>query len=227
MVAIAKTQRVVKYHPILFSAEMIRSLLAGLKSQTRRIINPQPEFDGYWWTHKGYSCNGERGFREGMPLFGKCPYGQVDDRLWVRESCWLRPDLTRRMMRSGADTWPKVIYAADPNCDKAWCKENDWTFRPSIHMPRWTSRITLEITDVRVERAQEISEADAKAEGIEPVVQMGTYTTFKNYMPGLPSHVLATCSFKSLWESINGSKSWNANPWVWVVSFKRVEVPRA
>jgi len=99
-----------KERPILFSGPMVRAILSGRTTQTRRIVKPQPTSDGYWWSHKGYSANGENIFRQGMPLFGECPYGRIGERLWVRESGYRPPAVTGFMLREGADTWPKYIY---------------------------------------------------------------------------------------------------------------------
>lgn len=162
--------------PILFSGPMVRAILEGRKTQTRRIIKTQPDkiwVDGRPWWNIG-------GLR-----WPKCPYGQTGEALWVRENCQYGNQL------EGCNE--TVLYAAD--YDREVC----WRWRPSIHMHRWASRITLEIKDIRVERLHDISEDDARAEG------MNTNN------PSL--------DFDGLWTKINGSKSWNENPWVWVVSF--------
>lgn len=199
---------------------MVRAILEGRKTVTRRVMNPQPEF--VW----GSGNNGEAHVRypggsQPDPWI-KCPYGQVGDRLWVREA-WF-------------DNCPgygpeqaELYYKADglPDFDG---EESELRWRPSIHMPRWASRLTLEIVSVRVERLQDISEADAIAEG-------GVYTdTGKNRWGQQAngwSHrgnttadtclLTAKFSFWNLWDSINGSGSWDANPWVWVVEFKVVQ----
>jgi hypothetical protein len=126
----------------------------------------------------------------------KCPYGLPGDRLWVRET-W-----GPRITNGEPDPRQQYVkYRAD-DVDDSPCDENDWhewedRWRPSIHMPRWASRITLEVTGVRIERLQDISEADARAEG-----------------------VVDTLAFEELWDSINGSGAWDANPWCWCISFK-------
>jgi hypothetical protein len=131
-----------------------------------------------------------------------CPYGQPEDRLWVRERWAYHPDFP--------DLARRAIYRADPECEH---DADRW--RPSIHMPRWASRISLEITGVRVERLQSISERDSRAEGvtIEPHHSRG-------YCAGefLPPEMRA---YRDLWETINGPGSWEANPWVWVIEFRR------
>lgn len=174
--------------PILFSAPMIRALLAGTKTQTRLAWRVQPP----------------PGVRIGWTPDSKTPYGQVGDRLWVRETWAVSHALDHLKPREVPQGAGLVYYAATENL-------GGLLKRPSIFMPRWASRITLEITGVRVERLQAISEADARAEGVEPAAT--------HNRPG----AIATCfgAYSVLWESINGPGSWDANPWVWCVSFKR------
>lgn len=214
-----------KERPILFSGPMVRAILDGRKTQTRRIMKPQPTYDGFWWSHKGYSCGGEKQFRDGLPLFAGCPYGAVGDRLWVREACC-------------SDGW-SVHYLADNDHREFGETRYDDVIKlhhysggfsrqvPSIHMPRWASRITLEITGVRVERLNEISESDAIAEGIESKPQpYGKELDWKYYGWLEKLNQWSTCpirSYESLWNSINGPESWAANPWVWAVEFKRIK----
>ncbi len=213
--------------PILFSAPMVRALLAGTKTQTRRIVKPQPVFNTWyggwtwttvrgvakWTTDRPSACALHHG------MIPQCPYGQTGDRLWVRET-WAVRGLAWGMKPSQAakiaspDAWR---YAADDAT--GW--QHGW--KPSIHMPRAASRITLEITGVRVERLQEISEADAKAEGLKQYGH-GWEITLATAPKG--ERICCTVSdprvaHKALWESINGPGSWAANPWVWVVEFKR------
>jgi hypothetical protein len=229
---------------ILFNGSMVRAILGGTKTQTRRAINPQPERcelggfvttdrKGKRWAH-GLGSN-EAGTRRNFA--SRSPYGQPGDRLWVRET-WKYSDWTE-------DGLPWITYSADASeriasaiqydsdgwgerVGEIWAElsrpENydidgraaDRRWRPSIHMPRWASRILLEIVSVRVERLQDISEADARAEGV---------TIEERHMSGycagefLPSAIRA---YRELWESINGAGSWEANCWVWVVEFKRV-----
>ncbi len=215
-----------KERPILFSAPMVRAILEGLKTQTRRIVKPQPvgkdlraALDGKWL---------EKPFAglalpmiEDLPI--ECPYGQPGDRLWVRESGWERPERTAKMMREGADTWPRFAYAADGWNDQDRADFKAWGFkpRPSIHMPRWASRILLEITGVRVERLQDISDDDCLAEGIAQVV--------RERLPGLQQcgeydaiDVDPAVEYQALWETINGPGSWADNPWAWVIEFRRL-----
>lgn len=172
----------VKERPILFSAPMIRALLAGTKTQTRRMLNER-----HLWH-----------FIEGQGDLGICPYGAPGDRLWVRET--------------HMDLGACYLYRADGNAEQERALvAPGQRWRPAIHMPRAASRITLEVTGVRVERLQEISDSDAFAEGIQQCSD-----------EGLPSDGTARGTYRALWESINGPGSWDANPWVWVVEFRRV-----
>lgn len=183
----------VRERPILFSAPMVRALLAGTKRQTRRVVKTPERYEG--------------GLQNCLHC---CPYGQPGDRLWVRENGWQRPaDRAERGWSYAYDAdAPFGIGAAN----EAY-REEGWKRRPSIHMPRWASRILLEVTDVRVERLQDISEADALAEGVrhsygEPFDAIHTISDRRRYEP--------------LLEQINGPGSWAANPWVWAVSFRLV-----
>jgi hypothetical protein len=220
-----------KERPILFSAPMVRAILDGTKTQTRRAIKPQPESEHsgepYWFVG-GYRAWRIRGCteptRSGSHNEIECPYGQPGDRLWVRENGWERPERTAKMMREGADTWKPYYFDAD---GLSWQDLEDfkaWRFkrRPSIHMPRRASRITLEITGVRVERLQDISEADSVAEGCTKN-HNGYFWGGPHDVSGLKQMATAQKAYRDLWESINGPGSWEANPWVWVVSFKRLE----
>lgn len=214
--------------PILFSAPMVLAILEGRKSQTRRVCKVQPVVrpdlspSGLlaWLVNVGTYMFGDKP----MPEFvSRCPYGQPGDRLWVRETGWERPIRTPRQMREGADTWPKFAYDADGWSDDDHADFKRWGFRrrPSIHMPRWASRILLEVTAVRVERLRDISEADATAEGVYAdaacngmfTADGNTYTTKQDGAVG---------AYAELWESLHGYDAWDANPWVWVVEFKRV-----
>lgn len=191
-----------KERPILFSAPMVRAILSGRKCQTRRVVKGNAL---KWLDHFGFTP----GF-VANPENHQCPYGQPGDRLWVRENGWERPYRTANMMREGADTWEPYYFDADGygNADAEQFKELGFKRRPSIHMPRWASRITLEITGVRVERLQDISEADATAEGV--------------VVPGFPGAESAIGAFHELWASIHGPYAWELNPWVWVIEFRRV-----
>lgn len=225
------TTTTVKERPILFSGPMVRAILDGRKTQTRRAIDRMAGFQvkhfdrsntpGYDWH---FRC--QRGMWQDMDhaeVLSRCPYGQSGDRLWVRETCW----------SNGAD----VYYPADAG-HKAFGASDEFYDRliklhhyaggfsqkvPSIHMPRWASRITLEITGVRVERLQDISEADAMAEGIHKFHNMEMYGYDPKGTPGPMIGGSAAEAFYHLWESINGPDSWAANPYVWVIEFKRCE----
>jgi hypothetical protein len=197
-----------KERPILFSGPMVRALLAGTKTQTRRVVKTQPESLHHgepYWHIGGYRAGAFRGITDPLrmgthnPL--TCPYGQPGDRLWVREA-WARTSVF-----PGTEM---VVYREGDN-------RTDYggPWKPGIHMFRRDSRITLEVTGVRVERLQDISEADALAEGIVQLRDGGF---------GLPAgeHYHATdprISYWSLWEHINGAGSVEANPWVWVIEW--------
>jgi hypothetical protein len=207
----------VKERPILFSGPMVRALLAGTKTQTRRPVKtslPPSEYEIVYHPGNGHALEtfGDPhadGFERRF-----CPYGVPGDRLWVRETFAFTgcgPDDRGAMDwgahnirggdwegERGCERW-HVAYRASGDDPPAAGDHPGW--RPSIHMPRWASRITLEITEMRVQRLQDISGDDANAEGVE--------------------HVAA---FARLWNSINGPGAWDANPWVWALTFKRVEV---
>lgn len=207
--------------PILFSGPMVRAILAGTKTQTRRAIKRPLRHPG--WTSyvyfgpstnnptcrsKAIECGPDYGDDESDVVY--CPYGAAGDRLWCRETGWERPERTPKMMREGADTWERYYYDADGLSETDHEEFKAWGFkrRPSIFMPRWASRISLEITGVRVQRLQDISDADCLAEGIE--------------WP-YPSRATPRGAYRSVWEAINGAKSWAATPWVWVIEFKRID----
>lgn len=212
---LSRLQKGKKARPILFSAPMVRAILEGKKTQTRRIVKPQPDnpetfgvspvwgygmhLDGVFRLHAAFNEKGRRADR-----FLPCPYGTPGDWLWVKETFaserqeqvgtgavrWLHPDGDRCGARYRADV--------NPSSDgRRW--------KPAIHMPRCLSRITLDVTAVRVERLQDISEEDAIAEGMEP----GDSLTAKGW-------------FRGLWDQINDKRApWSSNPFVWVVSFER------
>jgi len=228
-----------KERPILFSAPMILALLAGRKTQTRRIVKPLrttnglPSGDGWKYAAGGGGWGGlsreENGGLSSWPL-PRCPYGVPRDRLWVRET-WAAAD--RMLTGYEKDDPVAVAYRADKAClvhedappwkadTTAW----NWdklTWRPSIFMPRWASRITLEITGVKVERVAAISEEDARAEGI--VSHEDGWT-----IPGDATvrfvWQTARDAFAALWEEINGKRpgcSWADNPWVFALTFRRL-----
>lgn len=220
-----------KERPILFSGAMVRAILDGSKTQTRRVVKPQPPAEcgiHYMLGNESWLAEADRKpLRHTWeawhgPLFQNrpdkhlcgihdviSPYGAPGDRLWVRETWnsnglnWGKPI---REMHKG---FGPIHYAAT---DKGEWKKYWGPWKPSIHMPRWACRLVLEITDVRVERLNDCSEDDARAEGIGPLRADGSMEY------GVP----ASDGFADLWESINGPGSWDVNPWVWVVEFKRV-----
>lgn len=210
--------------PIIFSGEMVRAILDGRKTMTRRVVKPEP-VEVVEWNHGIFTPYKTVAPPKEIPqaIVKKpiaCPYGKPGDRLWVREAHLLDPphngEWDYYAYTDGAienvDAIPEkyrsprwVMYAADKEGVR------QWRWRPSIHMPRWASRITLEITNVRVERLQGISEEDAKAEGMEIEIQFPAET--RPY----------GTEFRSLWDKINGKKyPWDSNPWVWVVEFKKL-----
>lgn len=233
-----------KERPIIFSAEMIKAILAGRKTQTRRIIKLQPPCDGQNWQistlvdttarenlkHRGKQCwvvmDGLNEIDCNDRYFSP-PYGYVGDRLWVRETwCHKWEDSGPVYNTEGNfDNTCVWYYATDdePEAvdDDGWlkfnkngCQASPW--KPSIHMPHWASRITLEITNIRVERLQDISEEDAKAEGCESILEnAGTIQARRGTVRR---------AFSILWDSIHGQSVWNLNPWVWVIEFKRVDL---
>lgn len=202
-----------KERPVIFNGEMVRAILHGRKTQTRRVMKSDcmdigEKDDGSRWPWREHD--------EGGDYWYPCPFGQVGDRLWVREayqgplfhfdqmetyledtSKFERPEFCE--YRADGGKTPEY-YDADDNLRYGW--------KPSIHMPRWASRITLEITAVRVERLNDISEEDAKAEGAPTELCI---IGEKHYM-----------GFRTLWKSIYGEENWRANPWVWVIEFKQV-----
>lgn len=208
-----------KERPILFNGAMVRALLAGTKTQTRRVVKPQPRRvdggvpfgDAPAWAHA-----------EPGSAMMRCPYGKPGDWLWVKETWRTARSLDNKSPNAMGEMcidagyrkpWAPLAYEADGHRNTEWRgfemagDAEPGKTRVSIHMPRWASRITLEITSVRVERLQDISEADAIAEGV--------YTD-----PASPAYD----AYAQLWDEINGPGSWAANPWVWVLEFRRLNV---
>lgn len=212
-----------KERPISFSGPMVCAILEGRKTQTRRVLKPQPVKRGMrlvWENIKTFLSVpfGEtKGFLDSMVRYS--PYGHTGDRLWVRESFAVVPWVTS----DGADE-ERVIYEADnPGTDifDPYCGDK-WS--PVIFMPRRVSRIILEITEVRVERLQEISEDDAVAEGITRPSCIGL-SACGGGCDACEAGASYTAHFCNLWESLNVRRpgcAWSDNPWVWVISFKRV-----
>jgi hypothetical protein len=203
-----------KERPILFSGPMVRAILDGSKTQTRRVVKPVRRYEhnnicrpdlvedpyAVWW----------HGVSENVGCFQICPHGAPGDRLWVRET----------FAMNKAKAGPPVVYRADHGEAQSVFVERphsaEWDvvvtrWRPSIFMPRAASRILLEITDVRVQRLQEISEADARAEGVTPNAFEQTSDNWGGVL------------YRRLWEQINGPGSWDANPWVWAITFQMLE----
>ena len=215
--------------PILFSAPMVRAILAGTKTQTRRLVKPQPSIELLADYAEIRATRGsDRTDAQMLSDCLLCPYGEPGTRLWVRET-WM-PDAPRN------GEWSDTSFygcGMSPLSDIPECYRKPWHclyratyegcelvgWKPSIHMPRWASRITLEITDVRVERLQAISKADAMAEG----VALHDDGKFTDYMSPTGYAGNAVSSYRSLWTSINGPGSWDANQYVWVVEFRRVK----
>lgn len=214
---------------MIFNGEMVRAILDGRKTQTRRIMKVQPgapefglrriiessranENGMYFWSQYDAS-----GIKARSKLFS-CPHGDVGDRIWVRET-WAEAGASAPELKLYRANYPDHVPSHYENVPPVG--EIRWT--PSIHMPRWASRITLEITDVRVERLHNISERDALREGLFQLPASGRYCL----QPGMQYFGMASRSAKEvyswLWASIYGEDSWAANPWVWVIEFKRVE----
>lgn len=228
-----------KERAIIFGADSVRAILDGRKTQTRRLVKPQkPEaayidsvephehYPGEWVPRKGGECQ----------ISIECPYGVLGDQLWVRETWDFLPDggpnePNNAMIRywAGGD----MEHRSAPPDFNPMIYGHEKTRSP-MFMPRWASRISLEITDIRVERLQDISEDDARAEGIEPnwigpldKGPNGTGTegwlgdSWRHYTNGEPAYSPIE-SYRSLWDSINGKKHpWGSNPWVWCLTFRR------
>ncbi|WP_354690920.1 hypothetical protein [Phytobacter sp. RSE-02] len=217
-----------KERGLIFNAEMVRAILDGRKTQTRRIAKLSHERGMKNPVVRGK--NGQASYVGCHLAAMLCPFGQPGDRIWVRETwallgnedgccidwngklCKGDEREAARIYRASCEQKPGDygLWSIPDDADWKTYTENEkfeGAWRPSIHMPRWASRITLEITGVRVERLNAISEEDARAEGVV-----------------LPECCHAYChGFSLLWQSIYGEESWQANPWVWVISFKRVE----
>ncbi len=217
-----------KERPILMSSPMDNAILDDRKTKTRRTVKPQPELSYI------VDCgDGAFGDEEGDVLF-RCPYGVVGDRLWVRETLRMNDSFKWEYSADKAPVWlPEDHPAVLSMISWAHHKEGDTCV--SIHMPRWASRITLEITDVLVERLQDITPEDAITEGLKGITKDGKLVKYgipdRDGYPGNDNTGWPWCEWRAspvdaycaLWESINGPKSWDANPWVWVIEFKRIE----
>ena len=220
-----------KMKPILFSAAMVTKILSGHKTQTRRVIKPQPDADGQW------SCAAVRSMVDlrDSEMLALCPYGNHygDYGMWVRET-WALRDCGRRVSLK-TEAWPggwPVDRVQYPATDKSpadnivggyW-----WNKRPSIHMPRWASRLSLKITEVRVERLCDITDKDARAEGVDhaappPGTEPDEDLAVVGYPP--PGGSFARDNFRHLWQKLNEKRGygWSTNPWVWVLSFEMAD----
>lgn len=214
-----------KERPVIFNGEMVRAILDGRKTQTRRVIaNVSPD-NCIPLQKQTKTKDGIYTHVMDAPGHGLCPFGQVGDRLWVRETfavlgnedgCPI--DWDGNLIKGDEKKAARIYKAScwqEPGNYGLWSMPDrdtqyEGTWRPSIHMPRWASRISLEITSVRVERLNDISEEDAKAEGVKAGVCPGH------------EHMMHQVAFSELWQSIYGEESWRANPWVWVIEFKQV-----
>lgn len=219
--------------PILFSGSMVRALLEGRKTQTRRVVKPQPPAglvyvgrvlcsthrpdEGKWTWAREQSAM----LRD--PHRVRCPYGQPGDLLWVRETCFEDANEYDYLLSSEHPFYKGAgwIYRASVD-DPEIAPPGGWT--SAIHMPRRASRLTLRITDVRVQRLIDISDADAIAEGVSPIVGSGGPNFYSHdwTVRGIAARSnfpTAVECYGSLWESINGPGSWDANPWVWAITF--------
>jgi len=219
--------------PILFSTPMVRALLDGRKTQTRRALKPQPyDFAHPNDGHRCWNASGVPGGRicvSDRDLLGLHKW-RVADRLWVREACWIAPPYwTDSPVNPMGPHRQETAYAADDRSGYTRDAAADYKLklRPSIHMPRWASRLTLLVDDVRIERLQDISEEDAVAEGIAEYPCEGPYrgagATYWAAERGHPEHGARTspiAAYRALWETINRPGSWDANPWVAAISFR-------
>lgn len=218
--------------PILFSTPMVQAILEGRKSQTRRQIKPQAMVDEKGrliWKNApaGKTKEIEKGLPISYGLKDYCPYGRPGDLLWARETfrkyCkvdefgYTRYD--QEVIEFAADNPPMINECDGDGCTmfKKDGTEKFISWRPSIFLPKEAARIWLQVTDVRVERLQDISEEDAKAEGVEKIDD--SIFCWRHYGGKYAGCSTARNSFQSIWKSINGDESWNINPWVWVISF--------
>lgn len=197
------TATAVRERPMLFSAPMIVALLAGKKTQTRRIIKPQPNEDGLADDSEpqeyGYAWRGTDG------SICQCPHGRRGSLLWVRETWATRPISDHLKPSDLTEDLANILFRADEKQPTTFAPK----WRPSIFMPRWASRITLEITEVRAQRLQDISEEDAIAEGVKTLPNSYWYPTWAR-------------TFCHLWNDINPDNGCEKNPHVWAITFKRI-----
>jgi len=222
-----------KERPILFSGPMVRAILAGRKTQTRRVVKPAPPE----WCGEAHHRGAADWYLTESPIpfnafDAKCPYGQPGDRLWVRENYRIKLSDDRWVnYPASGEHWQRWMHPQEPELEKlAQRKRHVGLVTPGRFMYRSLSRLTLEVVSVWVESLSEITEADAIAEGIEKSDR--GYLDYhweqkrgQSLARGWFSDPVL--SYRSLWETINGPGSWDANPWVWVVEFKRVETQTA
>ncbi|MEZ7027325.1 hypothetical protein [Klebsiella variicola] len=213
-----------KERGMIFNGEMVRAILDGRKTQTRRTIKwKQTRFTEIGEREDGSKWPWSEDAEHACDFWHPCPFGAVGDRIWVREAFRVHSratDVATLVYKaSERNSWTEQTHRVPVAvCNKPATPEK-WT--PSLHMPRWASRILLEITDVRVERLNDISEEDARAEGI---IDGGCLNCGEPEPCGCAKpEPDATDAFAYLWQSIYGQESWNANPWVWVISFERIE----
>jgi len=208
-----------KERGMIFNGEMVRAILDGRKTQTRRPIQwKQTRFTEIGEREDGSKWPWSEDAEHACDFWHPCPFGAVGDRIWVRETWQAIHDYcdenghvderrcARSIPRHRGNYWHPVYQEAWGNESR---EDREFPWRPSIHMPRWASRILLEITDVRVERLKSISDGDAIREGCSTA--------------DMKSGDCVADVFARLWASIYGDESWNSNPWVWVIEFKRVE----
>lgn len=224
-----------KERPILFSGAMVKAILSGHKCQTRRVVKqPHQNPLGVW---EPFDFGGENGGRDkhgnttpAQRTFTHtrtgeiiaCPIGQPGDRLWVRET--FSPIYPQDPTYNGGQPIEydyAATYTSGDRLGDLIGKKKTW--KPSIFMPRAASRITLEITSVRIERLQDISEADARAEGVDMTTKHIYQTTHSQSRQLLLTDPTARRAFERLWETINSPTSWAANPWVWVIDLKAIK----
>lgn len=211
-----------KERGMIFNAEMVRAILDGRKTQTRRIMKNQPAGD--YPETPALIRNVGTGF-QWHGLYGEssifnCPLGSIGERIWVRETFRVHSratDVATLVYRASVrNSWTEQTHRVPVAvCNKPATPEK-WT--PSIHMPRWASRLLLEITDVRVERVQDISQIDAIAEGGPP-----DHPSFSKISREMGFSDWPRSWFAQTWWGIYGREAWNTNPWVWVIEYKRVE----
>lgn len=241
-----------KERPIIFSADMVRAILDGRKTQTRRAVKPQLPSD---FSFAKFLADGRAVFDVGNGWgveYVNCPYGAIGDRLWVREKWRVvgwddggpytieYADGSTMQEKENFDydyeKYMRYYEQSDKECTDAGLEldENDCyilkdgvvptRWRSPIHMPHWASRITLEITDIRVERVQEISERDAGKEGIQDIYVPGVVYIGNGETVPKATEATDVETYQYLWDSLNAKRGypWSSNPWVWVIEFERL-----